>query len=146
MEICREALCFLILSPEMIHVTRLRFTYFCLMYFPLAGDPTVSLPCCLRFVSVKPWVYVILDLSNATVFNSIRVNLLLCGTTLTGSRKGDILMIIYRNCKKRMVLPGTSGTSHLRNHLTGLKRWGNHDIGRFISRGKKWLQPLGLGK
>ncbi|KAK4769369.1 hypothetical protein SAY86_027519 [Trapa natans] len=60
-------------------------------------------------------------------------------------KKGEVLVAICKHCKKRMSGSGTSGTSHLRNHLMRCQRRGNHDVGQLVSRGKKRGRPPSFG-
>ncbi|XP_031384245.1 zinc finger BED domain-containing protein RICESLEEPER 2-like [Punica granatum] len=85
-----------------------------------------------------------MDLSDAVMFNSSRLKSVVWND-FDRVKKGDNLMAICKHCKKRMSGSGTSGTSHLRNHLMRCQRRGNHDIVQFASRGKKRGRPPALG-
>lgn len=93
---------------------------------------------------MKPEVHVMMDLSDAVIFNSSRLKSVVWND-FDRVKKGDILVAICKHCKKRMSGSGTSGTSHLRNHLMRCQRRGNHDIGQLASRGKKRGRPPAFG-
>ncbi|KAK4792834.1 hypothetical protein SAY86_023269 [Trapa natans] len=93
---------------------------------------------------MRPDLHVKMDLSDAVAFNSSRLKSVVWND-FDRVKKGDVLLAICKHCNKRMSGSGTSGTSHLRNHLMRCQRRGDHDVTPLLSRGKKRGRPLSFG-
>ncbi|XP_073029214.1 zinc finger BED domain-containing protein RICESLEEPER 1-like [Primulina eburnea] len=61
-------------------------------------------------------------------------------------KRGETYMAVCRHCKRILSGSSTSGTSHLRNHLTRCLKRSNHDITQFLTRGKRKQSNLALTK
>ncbi|XP_075477228.1 zinc finger BED domain-containing protein RICESLEEPER 1-like isoform X2 [Primulina tabacum] len=61
-------------------------------------------------------------------------------------KRGETYMAVCRHCKRILSGSSTSGTSHLRNHLTRCHKRSNHDITQFLTRGKRKQSNLALTK
>ncbi|XP_073159407.1 zinc finger BED domain-containing protein RICESLEEPER 1-like [Henckelia pumila] len=61
-------------------------------------------------------------------------------------KRGETYMAVCRHCKRILSGSSTSGTSHLRNHLTRCCKRSNHDITQYLTRGKRKQSTLALTK
>lgn len=77
-----------------------------------------------------------MDSSPATVVSTSRLKSLVWND-FDRVKKGDTFVAICRHCKKRLSGSSTSGTSHLRNHLTRCRRRTNHDIAQLLAAREK---------
>lgn len=77
-----------------------------------------------------------MDSSPATVVSTSRLKSLVWND-FDRVKKGDTFVAICRHCKKRLSGSSTSGTSHLRNHLTRCRRRTNHDIAQLLATREK---------
>lgn len=68
-----------------------------------------------------------MDMSDAVIVNTSRLKSVVWND-FDRVKKGDICVAVCRHCKKKLSGSSTSGTSHLRNHLTRCQRRSNHSI------------------
>ncbi|XP_075486987.1 zinc finger BED domain-containing protein RICESLEEPER 1-like [Primulina tabacum] len=61
-------------------------------------------------------------------------------------KRGETYMAVCRHCKRILSGSSTSGTSHLRNHLTRCRKRSNHDIAQMLTRGMRKQSTLALTK
>ncbi|KAI9114764.1 hypothetical protein K1719_014462 [Acacia pycnantha] len=77
-----------------------------------------------------------MDLSDAVEAKSSRLKSVVWND-FDRVKKGDAYMAICKHCKKRLSGSSSSGTSHLRNHLTRCQRRSNHGISQCIAAREK---------